>query len=34
MLLALACLGMGLLLKEITNNRYETRYLRYLTFHR
>jgi glycosyltransferase involved in cell wall biosynthesis len=34
MLLALACLGMGLLLKEITNSRYETRYLRYLTFHR
>lgn len=34
MLLALACLGMGLLLKEITNNRYETRYLRYLAFHR
>jgi len=34
MLLALACLGMGLVLKEITNSRYETRYLRYLTFHR
>jgi hypothetical protein len=27
---ALACLGMGLVLKEITNSRYETRYLRYL----
>jgi hypothetical protein len=25
---------MGLVLKEITNSRYETRYLRYLTFHR
>jgi glycosyltransferase involved in cell wall biosynthesis len=30
MVLALACLGMGLVLKEITNSRYETRYLRYL----
>lgn len=29
--LAVACLGMGLVLKEITNNRYETRYLRYLS---
>jgi hypothetical protein len=34
MLFALACLGMGLILKEITNSRYETRYLRYLTFQR
>ena len=34
MVLALACLGMGLVLKEITNNRYETRYLRYLSFRR
>ena len=30
MLVSLACLGMGLILKEITNNRYEMRYLHYL----
>jgi glycosyltransferase involved in cell wall biosynthesis len=30
MVVALACLGMGLILKEITNNRYEMRYLHYL----
>lgn len=34
MVLALASLGMGLMLKEITNSRYETRYLRYLSFRR
>lgn len=31
---SLACLGIGLILKEITNSRYETRYLRYLAFRR
>lgn len=31
MLLAMAALGMGLVLKEITNSRYEMRYLRYLS---
>jgi len=31
--LSLACIGMGLCLKEITNNRYETRYLNYLGYH-
>lgn len=31
---SLACVGMGLILKEITNNRYETRYLRYLAYQR
>ena len=30
MVVALASLGMGLILKEITNNRYEMRYLHYL----
>ncbi|MBD2550360.1 glycosyltransferase [Microcystis elabens FACHB-917] len=34
MVLAMACLGMGLVLKEITNSRYETRYLRYLSLPR
>jgi glycosyltransferase involved in cell wall biosynthesis len=32
MAVSLACIGMGLILKEITNNRYEMRYLRYLSF--
>jgi len=32
--LSLACIGMGLVLKEITNSRYETRYLRYLNLRR
>ena len=31
---SLACIGIGLILKEITNSRYETRYLRYLAFRR
>ncbi|MEB3244204.1 MAG: glycosyltransferase family 2 protein [Cyanobacteriota bacterium] len=34
MVLSLASLGMGLVLKEITNSRYEARYLRYLSFRR
>jgi hypothetical protein len=29
-MLSAALLGIGLVLKEITNNRYETRYLNYL----
>ncbi|MEB3302861.1 MAG: glycosyltransferase family 2 protein [Cyanobacteriota bacterium] len=30
--LSIASIGMGLILKEITNNRYEMRYLRYLSY--
>jgi hypothetical protein len=30
--ISFSCLAIGLLLKEITNNRYESRYLRYLSF--